>query len=99
MPSGVSTPKNTRLCNPKEIVKLFMKEKGKGSYVVRVQFVGGEKTDITVDSAAEESVCPEGWGAQFGTYEPYEWLTLTGAGGHEIHHRGQRDVMVEASTF
>ena len=33
-----------------------------------VEFVGGEKTVITVDSGAEESVCPWEWGETlFGT--------------------------------
>ena len=29
-------------------------------------FVGGGKAEITVDSGAEENVCPREWGAQFG---------------------------------
>ena len=35
---------------------------GRGAYVMEVSFVGGGKTSITVDSGAEESVCPRGWG-------------------------------------
>eukprot|EP00973_Karenia_brevis_P009006 1219967-Karenia_brevis.AAC.1 len=30
------------------------------------EFVGGGKTEVTVDSGAEESVCPWEWGQQFG---------------------------------
>ena len=38
--------------------KMMLQPRGRGSYVMEVQFVGGEKTTITVDSGAEESVCP-----------------------------------------
>ncbi len=31
-----------------------------------VQFGNGDWTEVTVDSAAEESVCPRGWGTQYG---------------------------------
>ena len=43
--------------------KLMLKRNGRGSYLMGVSFVGSEaQTDITVDSAAEESVCPMEWG-------------------------------------
>ena len=38
--------------------KLILKANGRGSYQMSVRFVGGEKTEIIVDSGAEESVCP-----------------------------------------
>ena len=38
--------------------KLLLKPNGKGSYLMEVSFVGGGKTAITVDSGAEENVCP-----------------------------------------
>ena len=40
--------------------KLMLRPNGKGSYLMDVQFVGGGKAEITVDSGAEESVCPPG---------------------------------------
>ena len=57
--------------------RIKMEKKG-GSYVIRVEFVRrkgqkeyGEweslgKEMVTIDSGAEESVCPVGWGEEFG---------------------------------
>ena len=42
-----------------------LKKNGKGSYLMEVKFVGGGQTEITVDSGAEENVCPWEWGKQF----------------------------------
>jgi hypothetical protein len=39
--------------------KIDLTPNGRGSYLMEVEFVGGGKTQITVDSGAEESVCPE----------------------------------------
>ena len=49
---------------------------------------------MTVDSGAEENVCPKEWGGQFDTYKPDKWLTFKGADGGVIKHYGQRDVKV-----
>jgi hypothetical protein len=38
--------------------KILLRPNGRGSYLMDVNFVGGEKTTITVDSGAEENVCP-----------------------------------------
>ena len=59
--------------------KKIMLELRGGSYVLKIEFVrkkkgttGGDVWEslgsewITVDSGAEESVCPLGWGAEFG---------------------------------
>jgi hypothetical protein len=56
--------------------KLLLKPNGKGSYLMEVGFVGGGKTSITVDSGAEENVCPWGWGEQSGIKEPDRWMTV-----------------------
>ena len=37
---------------------MVLKKNLKGSYLMAVKFVGGGETEVTVDSAAEESVCP-----------------------------------------
>ena len=74
----------------------MLHKRGRGSYVLLGQFVGGEKTEATVDSAAEESVCPPWWGHQFGTREVDEWMNFTVANGNKAHHYGQRDVQIEA---
>ena len=42
--------------------KMLLKPNGKGSYWMDVYVVGGGKTEITVDSGAEEDVCPREWG-------------------------------------
>ena len=49
---------------------------------------GRGKTKITVDSAAEESVCPKVWGEHFGTEEvkPGEEIRLVSANGGKITH-------------
>ena len=45
--------------------KVMLKSNGKGSYLMDVCFVGGNRRTITVDSGAEEDVCPWEWGSQF----------------------------------
>ncbi len=57
-----------------------------------VGFAGGEKTVITVDSGAKESVCPWEWGVQFGTDETSYVLSLVNVGGGNIPHWGKREV-------
>ena len=42
--------------------KMMFEPNGKGSFVMQVKFRNGENTEITVDSGAEENVCPWGWG-------------------------------------
>ena len=58
-----------------------------------------KKTDeITVDSAAEESVCPAEWGQQFGLepVPPERRMTFVNASGGHIQHHGSRRVVVSA---
>ena len=79
--------------------KMMLKPVGKGSYVMNVQFVGGEKTEITVDSGAEENVCPWDWGERlFGTQQSSEHFHFKNASGGTIPHWGKREVRV-TSTF
>ena len=59
-----------------------------------VCFTGGEKTEITVDSGAEENVCPKECGDQFGLQRPERWMKFRGANGKEIEHYGAREVQV-----
>ena len=55
---------------------------------------GRGKTFTTVDSAAEESVCPKAWGDHFGTEDvrPGEEMRLVNANGGKIAHYGSRRV-------
>jgi hypothetical protein len=46
--------------------------------------------EITVDSAAEESVCPQSWCHEFGTREAVKKLEFVNASGGEMGHYGER---------
>ncbi len=63
-----------------------------------VQFEGGEKTEMIVDSGAEENVCSWEWGEQFGMKMPGTWMQFRDASGNQIPHHGEREVRV-SSTF
>ena len=69
---------------------------GNGSYVMRVKFPDGEETEITVDSGAEESVCPYEWGEVFGISNSTRTLNLINASGGIIQHYGTRTVRVQS---
>ena len=74
--------------------KMMLKPNGKGSYLMQVRFAGGEATEITVDSGAEENVCPWEWGSQFETKEADRWMNFRSASGGRIEHYGKRNVVV-----
>jgi hypothetical protein len=74
--------------------KLMLKPSGKGCYVMDVSFVNGERTTITVDSGAEENVCPWEWGQQFGIQPADNWMNFRNASGGWMEHYGKRDVVV-----
>ena len=59
-----------------------------------VCFMNGGKTEITVDSGAEESVCPWHWGTQFEVRPAERWMTFRNASGGTINHYGTREVKV-----
>jgi hypothetical protein len=46
--------------------------------------------EITVDSAAEESVCPRDWCTEFGTSAPAKWLEFLNPSGGQMGHYGER---------
>ena len=46
---------------------------------------------ITVDSAAEESVCPKEWGEVYELKEPEKWLRFTNASGGRMGHYGAKE--------
>ena len=60
--------------------------------------VSAMSAEITVDSAADESVCPRSWAEQFGLkpVEPGKELKLVNASGGKIQHWGSRRVQVHA---
>ena len=57
---------------------------------------GGEKTEIIVDSGAEETVCPWDGGKQFGMKDLKTWMQFRGASGTQIPHHGEREVQVKS---
>ena len=54
------------------------------------KWVSTGEGEITVDSAAEESVCPRSWGQQYPLREPAKWLNFTNASGGHMKHYGER---------
>ena len=79
--------------------KLKLRENGRGSYLMDVEFVGGGKGAINANSGVEEGVCPREWGDRFRINEGVEKLKLRGANGGEIKHYGERDVLVTSEGF
>eukprot|EP00973_Karenia_brevis_P081604 11313172-Karenia_brevis.AAC.1 len=61
--------------------------------MMRVNFVLGGETEVTVDIGAEESVCPLEWGQQSGCKIAEESLKLN-ASGSFIPHWGSREIDV-----
>jgi hypothetical protein len=90
------SPEDNFIINKKTGSKLMLKPNGRGSYLMEVNFVGGGKTEITVDSGAEENVCPWEWGEQFGILPADRWLRFRNASGGFMAHHGKREVLVEA---
>ena len=87
------------IINDKTGDKLKLRENGRGSYIMDVDFVGGGKGEITVDSGAEESVCPRDWGSRFRIKEVLEKQKFRAANGQQIQHYGERDVFVTSEGF
>ena len=77
--------------------KMMLQPNGKGSYLMKVEFEGGGATEITVDSGAEENVCPWEWGEKFGTKEVGAKMKFRNASGGAIEHWGSREVVVLSS--
>ena len=76
--------------------RLPLRPNGRGSYLLDIAFVGGNMTEVTVDSGAEENVCPKECGDQF-KIDSAPALYLRDASGNEIRHWGQRDVLATSS--
>ena len=66
-------------------------------HVAKQNWVRRGRSEVTVDSAADESVCPKAWGDVFELQEvvPGKEMKLTNANGGKIEHYGQRDVSFE----
>ena len=77
-------PQNVDICTAQERQEEGEEELSGG--------VCGVSTEITVDSAADESVCPRRWAEQFGTGPKRRQLLLVNASGGPIAHYGSRQV-------
>jgi hypothetical protein len=53
--------------------------------------------EITIDSAADESVCPKDWGAVYPLREPPRWLKFINASGGMMQHHGERQATFRTS--
>ncbi len=80
--------------------KIPMRKKGR-AFVIDVVMEDGEKEEIAIDSAAEESVCPEKWAEGFGIerVEESKRLKLVGANASDIHNYGKRKVVFDTTVF
>ena len=76
--------------NSKSGARIPLKENGKGSYLMMAKFRGGRDAAITIDSGAEESVCPKVWGSQFGIDSGVKKIDFRNASGGGISHFGER---------
>jgi hypothetical protein len=63
---------------------MTLRSNGTGSYLMDVSLVGGDETEITVDSGAEENVCPWEWGSLFPTRDAEMWMNCRDASGGSI---------------
>ena len=73
-------------------IPLFRK---RGIYVVQGRMGGTrDQIEMTVDSGAEESVCPPTWGDHFGIDTTVHKLQFRGADGNMIQHLGDRSVLI-----
>ena len=52
--------------------------------------------EITVDSAAEESVCPKSWGEAYQMRRPSRWLRFINASGGQMGHYGEKTATFRA---
>ena len=79
--------------------RIKMRRKG-NAWVVDVNMVGtGQSAEIWVDSAAEESVCPQEFGMEFGMSKAETEVRLVNASGGRIEHFGGRRIKALASGF
>ena len=97
------------ILNKKTKKKVMMRQR-RGSYIINVEFVKKVADDtyetigkdvFTVDSGAEESVCPLSWGEAFGlrTVSPGQEMKMINAAGDTMQHYGSRKVQFAAAAF
>ena len=98
-------PEDCFIKNKKSGRKIYVRKK-KGSYVMDVEFVKKEgaetismgKGEITIDSAAEESVCPKDWGGAFVLKDTKKTMNFKTASGQSMQHYGERVITCIAES-
>ena len=58
---------------------------------VKSRWRGAGAGEITVDSAAEESVCPKDWCPDYPTVKPARWMKFVNASGGAMGHYGEKN--------
>ena len=72
-----------------------MRETPSGSYVMDVRLTkSSDLTEITVDSGAEDNVCPLNWTSEYPFLDDTPQKSFKGADGSDIHHYGSKNVVV-----
>ena len=90
-------PSDNYIANVEQGTRIPLRPNGRGSYMLDVDLGNGHgMTEITVDSGAEESVCPPSWGQHFGIRPSGTTYNFTCASGNPLRHYGARDVIVDA---
>ena len=80
--------------NPESGHKVMLRETRSGSYVLDVALAESGRTEITVDSGAEDNVCPTDWAPEFPCGHAAVMKQFRGANGHAIRHWGDKEVLV-----
>ena len=77
--------------------KIPLRETPSGSYVMDVCLKSSDMSslsEITIDSGAEDNVCPLHWASEFPFLENVPQKSFKGADGSDIHHYGSKNVVV-----
>ena len=89
-----SSGQRTKIISLKIEPQIGLARNGKGSFLMKVDLVGGNREEVVVDSGAEENVCPWEWGEEFGVDRSGKKMVFRGANGAWINHFGERKVFV-----
>ena len=74
--------------------KVFLRETPSGSYVLDAILQKTGSTEITIDSGAEDNVCPPHWAPEFPCITTGLKRAFRGADGNPIPHYGSKNVTV-----
>ena len=76
--------------------RVYLRETPTGSYVLDVNLRESGRTEITIDSGAEDNVCPFQWAPEYPCVTTGPRRAFRGADGNPIRHYGSKDVIVES---